>query len=82
MEKVYVVSNSCISNYEDCSYIPKIFKNLSDAKEYMKDELKDALIDMPVCNEKEEGEFSCEIWESGDYSRNHWRMNIQECEVN
>jgi hypothetical protein len=82
MEKVYVVYDSCVSDYEDCSGSPRVFKNLSDAKEYMINEFKDAISDMTECDCKEETEMCCEIWEDGDYSRNYYKISIEECEVN
>lgn len=81
MEKVYVVYDSCVSDYEDCSSVPRVFKNLSDAQEYMRDEFESAVSDMTECDCKEETEMCCEIWEAGDYSRNHYQITIVECEI-
>ena len=81
MEKVYVVYDSCVSDYEDFSSTPRVFKNLSDAKKYMRDEFESAVSDMDECDSKDETEMCCEIWEDGDYSRYHYKISIEECEI-
>lgn len=81
MEKVYVVYDFCVSDYEDCSSVPRVFKSLSDARKYMKEEFESAINDMPECDEKYETDSCCEIWEEGDQSRNHYKISLEECEV-
>lgn len=82
MEKVYVVYESYIYDYEDNSSLPRVFTNLEDAQKYMKSEFEIVLLDIgDICTERYEKDTICEAWEDGDYTRNHYKIMIQGCEI-
>lgn len=82
MEKVYVVYDSYIYDYEDNSSLPKAFANLEDAQKYMKSEFELVLLEIGhICNERYEKDMICEAWEDGDYTRNHYKIMIKGCEI-
>lgn len=81
MEKVYVVTNSCVIDYEECPLTPVVFQCLDDAKNYMAEMFDEFLSYGYKWDAREDGELSCFIYMDGEYSCNHWSMQIVECEI-
>ena len=83
--RVFVVSENVVVDYEDCSEMPMLFASYGDAlnelkKRYRFARSKDCFLSF--CDKEEEkNEDSFSIWDSGYYGANHYDAHITTEEV-
>ena len=82
---VYVVTESVVNNYEDCSKAPMVFLSYDDAlkeleKRYRFAKSKNCFLSS--CDkEVEKYDHAFSIWESGYHSTNHYDARISGAKV-
>jgi len=79
MEKVFVVTENWVVDYED-GFKVTIFKNKEKAKKYFDQAKKDAYTDLSNIEDVliEESESSYSIYEAEAYSENHINVELSE----
>lgn len=83
--RVFVVSENVVVDYDDCSKRPMVFASYGDAQKELKKRYRFARSKdcfLSSCQrEEEKDENSFSIWDSGYYGTNHYDAHITSIDV-